>query len=398
MEVFILQTHDLCQYLKKIRVSKGKTIRDISESSGLTPAAIFNLESKHQNPKLDTLMKYLNAMDIKLLDVIEQGLNSAYDINQRDIFKIKSNATPVPKTKGVIWLNTRNKWRVCVRFNGKNIVLGYFDEFHEAQEVRLKADLDINKYKKYGKLPKDSIIRHESIGEDMYEVDKIRQSNVVGVNWDKRRNKWRARIKVNGKCVSLGSYSTMEEAEEARRQGEIKYFGNTIDKLYVKTPNKNNSSGVIGVHWSEARKVWISKISYLGKPYTLGEFKYMAVAENVRKRAEQEILNGTFLKWYNKKYHTASGKGRGDAKHIFVHNTNVGKISNTNAYANSKTGIRGVWWDKQQSKWRAKINFQKKPYELGLYNNIEDAMAARKIAEENIYGNFLEWYRKTYQW
>ena len=50
-------------------------------------------------------------------------------------------------------------------------------------------------------------------------------SGIAGVTWDKNRNKWMARIIVNGKRKHLGRYNTKEEAAEARRQAEIEYFG-----------------------------------------------------------------------------------------------------------------------------------------------------------------------------
>ena len=45
-----------------------------------------------------------------------------------------------------------------------------------------------------------------------------------GVSFDKRRNKFRAYIKVNGKQISLGYYLDFKEAKKARLEGEKKYF------------------------------------------------------------------------------------------------------------------------------------------------------------------------------
>ena len=50
-------------------------------------------------------------------------------------------------------------------------------------------------------------------------------SNIPGVSWRKDRNKWRAYITVNKKQISLGMFKTKEEAIKARKEGEIKYFG-----------------------------------------------------------------------------------------------------------------------------------------------------------------------------
>ncbi len=56
------------------------------------------------------------------------------------------------------------------------------------------------------------------------------------------------------------------------------------------------------------------------------------------------------------------------------------------------SGYTGVYWHKQTQKWGARIQFQRKHYSLGLYNNIEDAVKARARAEEKLFDGFLEWY------
>ena len=46
-------------------------------------------------------------------------------------------------------------------------------------------------------------------------------SGARGVDWDKRRQKWCARIKVNGTQYYLGRFCTKEEAVAARRKAEV---------------------------------------------------------------------------------------------------------------------------------------------------------------------------------
>lgn len=47
----------------------------------------------------------------------------------------------------------------------------------------------------------------------------------IGVYYRADRGKWRARIKVNGKYISLGCFDTEEEALYFRKQAETKYNG-----------------------------------------------------------------------------------------------------------------------------------------------------------------------------
>lgn len=49
-------------------------------------------------------------------------------------------------------------------------------------------------------------------------------SGVAGVVWDKSRNKWKAQIVVDGKCIFLGRFIEKEDAIKSRQEAEIKYF------------------------------------------------------------------------------------------------------------------------------------------------------------------------------
>jgi len=53
---------------------------------------------------------------------------------------------------------------------------------------------------------------------------KSSTSGYAGVNWHKVQKKWQARLRVNGEQVYLGVYSDIEDAIEARRQGELRYW------------------------------------------------------------------------------------------------------------------------------------------------------------------------------
>lgn len=62
----------------------------------------------------------------------------------------------------------------------------------------------------------------------------------------------------------------------------------------------------------------------------------------------------------------------------------------------NSSGYNGVYLNKKNGKWVAQITFKGKTYYLGSFMKIEDAAKARKIAEERIYGEFLEWYYAAY--
>ena len=57
------------------------------------------------------------------------------------------------------------------------------------------------------------------------------------------------------------------------------------------------------------------------------------------------------------------------------------------------SGFKGVSWDKKRKRWEAYIHFKYKKIHLGLYDNIEDAVKARKQAEEKYFAPVLEKYK-----
>ena len=75
----------------------------------------------------------------------------------------------------------------------------------------------------------------------------------------------------------------------------------------------------------------------------------------------------------------------------FVDGTCVERISSKRTSANNTSGCRGVY-RRNDSGWRACIGFQGKLHNLGSFQNYEDAVKARKEAEEQIYGSFLKNY------
>lgn len=70
---------------------------------------------------------------------------------------------------------------------------------------------------------------------------KIRKNNtsgIKGVCWDKRRNKWLAQIRFQGRNYNLGRYAKIEDAAEARKEAEEKKFGDFLKWYYETYPEK----------------------------------------------------------------------------------------------------------------------------------------------------------------
>ena len=54
---------------------------------------------------------------------------------------------------------------------------------------------------------------------------KDNTSGFTGVHFNKRSDKWMATIQVNYKSINLGTFKNKEDAIEARKKAEEKYFG-----------------------------------------------------------------------------------------------------------------------------------------------------------------------------
>lgn len=76
----------------------------------------------------------------------------------------------------------------------------------------------------------------------------------------------------------------------------------------------------------------------------------------------------------------------------FVEGTQLAKIRDMTPSAANTSGVRGVYYESKSDRWRAEIKFRQKRYYLGRYKNKEDAIKARKVAEQELFETFLEEY------
>lgn len=83
-------------------------------------------------------------------------------------------------------------------------------------------------------------------------------------------------------------------------------------------------------------------------------------------------------------------------KKIYVKGTNANKIKSCTIPSNNTSGVLGVSWHRGARKWYARIAFKGRTYSLGFYDDINLAREARKAAEKELFGNFLEWYYEKY--
>lgn len=78
---------------------------------------------------------------------------------------------------------------------------------------------------------RDTFVGGTQISKIQSIPTKANKSGAVGVNWDKSRNKWQASIRFRGRKYALGRFDNFDDAVEARKEGERKYFGGLLDDL-----------------------------------------------------------------------------------------------------------------------------------------------------------------------
>ena len=76
-------------------------------------------------------------------------------------------------------------------------------------------------------------------------------SGIIGVSWDKQRQRWMALIRVDRKLIKIGNYHNKEDAIKSRLQAELKYFGkdfapqrDLFDKYKIENQNRKTCTNM----------------------------------------------------------------------------------------------------------------------------------------------------------
>lgn len=118
------------------------------------------------------------------------------------------------------------------------------------------------------------------------------QSDTKGVTWDNVSNKWYSRISVKRKSIHLGKFNNLEDAINARKEAEIRYFGKIkqlkekrlpINQEYI----NENKGKCIGVIWLKRHNKWQVSIMYNKILYRLGN--YFEFKDAIMSRLQAEL-------------------------------------------------------------------------------------------------------------
>ena len=74
----------------------------------------------------------------------------------------------------------------------------------------------------------------------------------------------------------------------------------------------------------------------------------------------------------------------------FVDGTQVSRIKSNKLSVSNTSGAKGVYFEKSTQKWRARLKFKGRLMNFGSFERFEDAVKARKDAEELYFSEFLD--------
>ncbi len=253
-----------------------------------------------------------------------------------------------------------------------------------------------------GKIPDGMVIDHINQKKDDNRIENLRavshsenskniglQSNntsgVNGVRLDKKTQKYKTYIIINGKNKHLGYYNTIDEAKKARLAAEIKYAN-----IKPITPTFSEHK-VKKINIKELREQFDYKEGFLirktgrnaGKPITGSKSTYSLIMFDGKAYAAHRLIYA----WHNGKI--ADGRVidhiDGNKKNNKIENlravTKSQNSQNSKLQSNNISGIRGVHFNNERQKWVATIYKNKKLKSLGRYTTKQDAIKARKRAE-----------------
>lgn len=123
------------------------------------------------------------------------------------------------------------------------------------------------------------------------------QCGIVGINWNKNIDTWRASITVDGRVYSLGFNPNylelipiLETAKKKKEEGTeafLNWYHNDLGReIRVVTPVEFQSD-VIGVSYITKTNKWLAQISIENRKYVLGHFDIQEDAEAARHEAEK---------------------------------------------------------------------------------------------------------------
>lgn len=106
----------------------------------------------------------------------------------------------------------------------------------ECNNIKVPKGLDIDHIN--GNKSDNRLCNLRVASRSQNNINRVRISNnntsgFTGVSYRKNKDDYKAYISYKGRQISLGIYKTLEEAVKARKEAEIKYYGDFSPKVVI---------------------------------------------------------------------------------------------------------------------------------------------------------------------
>lgn len=322
---------------------------------------VASIYSKGQNYHLGSYKEFDAAVSIR--EQAESHLKAG-DLPEWYAEFRKQNIKSEPSSHPGVF-KSEGKWAAAIYFQNKSYHLGLYADVEDAIKIREKAE------------------RYKESGDFLEWFEKWKTTKPKKIREPKERT-YKAEISYNKSKYLLGIFDTRFEAsktvEEAKKHLDSDFLRWYKENINITSPpdpqkkqtrkNWKNKHHAATCYFNAQSKKYRSTVFYNCQTYWLGCYTAKEDALLIRNEAAQHIQDGDFIKWYN------------ENKQKFYKRKNL----------NYPEGIRP-----QHNKWRCSKIFNYKRYEIGLFDTLNEAVEARKEAEQHIEkGDFTEWF-KTYK-
>jgi hypothetical protein len=135
-----------------------------------------------------------------------------YDKESGKIFGVRGKEINNLRNDGYI--------QICFKKNGSNSLLG-----HHFAWYMTYGNVDFERLDHENRIKNDNRISNLRI---LTHSENISNNDAKGYSWVKSRNKWFARIYIDGKSIHLGYFNTEEQARQAYLSAKLKYHKSFI--------------------------------------------------------------------------------------------------------------------------------------------------------------------------
>lgn len=181
----------------------------------------------------------------------------------------------------------------------------------------------------------------------------------------------------NGHTQSCGCLQKERTSQARQKQNKIENCGDLI-KIYDSygnccITNKEEKEKLSTYYWSKSKThgYWIA--------YGKGKYKgYLRIHDFIM---QDKLIEGTIID------HQNNNKDDNRKENLRVVTRQINNL-NVGIKATNKSGCTGIWYNVNDGKWESYINYHYKKYHLGRFDDKEEAVLYRKIAQNLLFGEY----------